>query len=138
GRRTLEAGFTTGRSMGGGNLAGIALRDAVASGDVAGPRIFDAGTLLGVTGGHCGGRLHPDNPVASRGNANGAEEFVKRVREQSSFGADVINICITGGFTSSTSTVIPQCREEGVQEVSETAHKLCLTVHEKAYSGHTT
>ena len=135
-RRTLEAGFTTVRSMGGGNLAGVALRDAVASGDVAGPRIFDAGTLLGVTGGHCGGRLHPDNPVPSRGNANGAEEFVKRVREQSSFGADFIKICITGGFTSGTSPAITQFREEEVRAVVETAHNLGLKVAVHAYSAH--
>ena len=43
GRKTIEAGFTTVRNLGGGP-AGGALRDAIARGAVVGPRILDAGS----------------------------------------------------------------------------------------------
>jgi len=41
-RRTLEAGFTTVRDVGGEATASRALRDAIRLGDVVGPRMFIA------------------------------------------------------------------------------------------------
>ncbi|MEP1095721.1 MAG: amidohydrolase family protein, partial [Cyclobacteriaceae bacterium] len=50
-RRTLMAGFTTVRDAGGSGV-NVSLRNAIAKGYVAGPRIFTAEKGLGVTGGH--------------------------------------------------------------------------------------
>ncbi|MGH9530831.1 MAG: amidohydrolase family protein, partial [Terriglobales bacterium] len=52
-KRTLEAGFTTVRNLGAEGFSDVALRDAIAAGDVPGPRIVAAGPGLGITGGHC-------------------------------------------------------------------------------------
>ena len=51
-RRTLNAGFTTVRDLGGKPEAIYALRDAINRGYVPGPRIFAAGSALAATGGH--------------------------------------------------------------------------------------
>lgn len=50
-KRTLMAGFTTVRDLGGSGV-NIALRKAIAKGTVMGPRIFTAGKAIGTTGGH--------------------------------------------------------------------------------------
>ncbi len=51
-KRTLDAGFTTVRDLGGKPEAIYALRDAVNDGVVPGPRILAAGSSLAATGGH--------------------------------------------------------------------------------------
>lgn len=51
-RRALEAGITTARSAGAQGGLDIALRDAIASGRIAGPRILAAGAPITTTGGH--------------------------------------------------------------------------------------
>src|SRR6185295_5754204 len=51
GEKTLLAGFTTVRELGSAYLVGPALRNAVAKGQVRGPRVFTAGTVVS-TGGH--------------------------------------------------------------------------------------
>ncbi|TBU94008.1 metal-dependent hydrolase family protein [Phytopseudomonas dryadis] len=137
-RKTLEAGFTSVRSMGGGGFAGIALRDAINDGDVAGPRLFDAGTLLAVTGGHCSGpRLAPGIKVEAPGVADDAAGFVRKVREQVRQGADFIKICITGGFVSGTDPTTTQFTEDEVRAVVETAHRYGkkVAVHAHATDG---
>src|SRR4029453_5051886 len=51
-RRTLEAGFTTVRDLGSDVHSITALRDAIASGLIAGPTIVAAGQAISGTGGH--------------------------------------------------------------------------------------
>src|SRR5689334_1401558 len=50
-KRTLLAGFTTVRDLGGTGV-NISLRNAVNQGTVVGPRIFTAGKAIATTGGH--------------------------------------------------------------------------------------
>jgi imidazolonepropionase-like amidohydrolase len=52
-RRTLMAGFTTVRDLGGGDLIDVGLRNGIASGKIPGPRMIVATNALGSTGGHC-------------------------------------------------------------------------------------
>ncbi|WP_447594284.1 amidohydrolase family protein [Aquipseudomonas campi] len=123
-RKTLLTGFTTVRSMAGSGFAGIALRDAIADGDVIGPRLYDAGTLLAVTGGHCSGPvLAPEFRYEASGVADSPAAFVRKVREQFKYGADFIKICITGGFVSGTDPTISQFSEEEIRAVIDTAHR---------------
>ena len=137
-RLTLHKGFTSVRSMGGPAYTGVALRDAINSGDVIGPRIYDAGAILSVTGGHCSGqRSSPDAIVESRNVANNPDEFRQKVREVFKYGADFVKICITGGFVSGTDATITQFTEEEVRAVIETAHQLGkkVAVHAHATEG---
>src|SRR5689334_8367665 len=50
-KRTLLAGFTTVRDLGGTGV-NISLRNAINQGTVVGPRIFTAGKAIATTGGH--------------------------------------------------------------------------------------
>jgi hypothetical protein len=51
-RGTLEAGFTTVRDVGAAEFIDVALRQAIDSGLVAGPRMQVATLTVGATGGH--------------------------------------------------------------------------------------
>ncbi|MFN0133213.1 MAG: amidohydrolase family protein [Phycisphaerales bacterium] len=104
-KRTLDAGFTTVRDLGAEAEAIFALRDAIARGDVVGPRIIAAGKSVAITGGHA----DPTNgyradvfgvPGPEEGVADGPDECMKAVRAQIKRGADVIKITATGGVLS--------------------------------------
>jgi imidazolonepropionase-like amidohydrolase len=87
-RLNLAAGVTTCRDVGGHQHVDISLRDAVARGDIAGPRVLAAGRPIACTGGH----IH----YFCR-EADGVPEVRKAVREQIKAGADLIKIMLTGG-----------------------------------------
>ncbi len=101
-KRTLMAGFTTVRDLGGSGV-NISLRKAIARGQVDGPRIITAGRAISASGGHM------DNSVGFRddafnhkmgpddGVADGRDELIKAVRLQIKRGSDVIKIASTGG-----------------------------------------
>lgn len=132
---TLNTGFTTVRSMGGAAFSGIALRNAINDGDIPGPRLFDGGAMLSVTGGHCSGQpSSPDNITESRYSANSPDEFRHKTREIFKYGADFVKICITGGFVSGTDPTSVQFTEEEVRAVIETAHALGKKVAVHAYA----
>ncbi|HTK22570.1 MAG TPA: amidohydrolase family protein [Mucilaginibacter sp.] len=101
-KRTLMAGFTTVRDLGGSGV-NISLRKAVAHGLVDGPRIITAGRAISASGGHM------DNSVGFRddafnhkmgpddGVADGRDQLIQAVRLQIKRGSDVIKIASTGG-----------------------------------------
>ncbi|MEJ7912901.1 MAG: amidohydrolase family protein [Chitinophagaceae bacterium] len=101
--RTLMAGFTTVRDLGG--VITLGLRNAINSGYIKGPRIIAAGKSIATTGGHA----DPSNgvkrelmgdPHANEGVINGPEEARKAVRQRYKEGSDVIKITATGGVLS--------------------------------------
>ncbi len=51
-RRTVEAGFTTVRDVGSDDLLDVGLRNSIAKGVVAGPRMLVCVHALGAIGGH--------------------------------------------------------------------------------------
>lgn len=100
---TLQAGFTTVRDLGSRDLADVALRDAIASRRVPGPRMFVAVRSLTVTGGHGDWNDLPPDVEVKRHTAviaDGPEGVQRAVRENMKFGADWIKILITGGVMS--------------------------------------
>ncbi|MFN3370609.1 MAG: amidohydrolase family protein [Sphingomonadaceae bacterium] len=100
---TVKAGFTTVRDLGAPPLASLALRDAIAAGDLVGPRIQAAGAGISIIGGHADvSGFRPDvNEVLSSGNScTGPEQCAARVREAARRGVDVIKITATGGVLS--------------------------------------
>ncbi|MBM4351375.1 MAG: amidohydrolase family protein [Deltaproteobacteria bacterium] len=88
-RRTLEAGVTTVRDMGGKDYIDLAIRDGIESGILQGPRMLCSGKLVCMTGGH-GWQFGRE--------ANGMDEVRAAVREQLKAGADLIKLMATGGI----------------------------------------
>ncbi|HVR28228.1 MAG TPA: amidohydrolase family protein [Thermoanaerobaculia bacterium] len=127
-RRTLEAGFTTVRDLGdlGGGVI-VPLRNAIARGDVPGPRVFAAGVSLATTGGHADrtngykSSLRGD-PGPAEGVVNGVEDAAKAVRQRYKEGSDLIKITATGGVLSlAKSGQNPQFTIDEIRAVVETA-----------------
>ena len=126
GQRTMNAGFTTVRNVGGGGYADVALRDAINHGDVVGPRMRVSGPSLGITGGHCDNNLLPSEYGATSGGvADGPWEIRKKIRENDKYGVDVTKFCATGGVLSKGTTVGAQqyTLEEMVAIVDESHRK---------------
>src|SRR5882672_1486193 len=102
-RATLMAGITTCRDVGGGEKVDVALRDAIAAGEIEGPRMNVATWPLSMTGGHG----DPLNAVdyhwcydLAEGVADGEVEVRKQVRFNIQQGADLIKFHATGGVLS--------------------------------------
>lgn len=107
--RTLMRGFTSVRDTGGPSFG---LKLAIDHGLVAGPRIFPSGAMISQSGGHGDFRLRSELPrgsgsplsVAEKAGvamiADGADEVLRRVREQLLLGASQIKIVTGGGVTS--------------------------------------
>jgi len=101
-KRTLMAGFTTVRDLGGSGV-NISLRKAIRQGLVDGPRVITAGRAISASGGHMdpsdGFRDDAFNhrPGPDEGVADGRDELIKAVRLQFKRGSDVIKIASTGG-----------------------------------------
>ncbi len=125
-KRTLMAGFTTVRDLGGTGV-NIALRNAINKGIVVGPRIFTAGKSIASTGGHA----DPTNgmkkslmgdPGPKEGVVNSPEEGRKAVRQRYKDGADVIKITATGGVLSvAKSGQNPQFTIDEIKAITTTA-----------------
>lgn len=133
--RTLEAGFTTIRTLGADAWNDVGLRQAIDAGKVPGPRIQTAAFAFGATGGHCDSTYFPPSMAQrSRYNADSPEEGRKRVRELRKHGAQVIKICATGGvFSRNTEPGQQQMRFEEMRAVVEEAHQWGLTVAAHAH-----
>lgn len=110
-RTTLMAGFTTVQDVG-GTLDGMtALRDAIADGDVVGPRLRVSGPAVTPTGGHGdvnGFSLDVMDLLSNRFACNGPDDCRRAVRELVRGGADVIKITATGGVLSNTAAGVEQ------------------------------
>ena len=125
-KKTLMAGFTTVRDMGGSGV-NISLRNAINQGLVVGPRIFTAGKGIATTGGHA----DPTNgyredlmgdPGPKEGVINSPEEARQAVRQRYKDGADLIKITATGGVTSLTKDGSgPQFTDEELAAIVATA-----------------
>ena len=87
---TLMAGFTTVQSV--GNLADIPLRDAIAKGEIAGPRILTAA-----------------QPLLGQGEASGTPDEIRAfVRKQKEAGADLIKIFAANSIRRPEMTLSPE------------------------------
>ncbi len=126
-KRTLLAGFTTVRDLGGSGV-NISLRKAIHNGIVIGPRIYTAGKAIGTTGGHAdptnGVRKElRGNPGPKEGVINSPADARKAVRQRYKDGADVIKITATGGVLSVAKDGSgPQFTMEELTAIVETAN----------------
>lgn len=127
-RKTLLAGFTSVRDLGG--EVAPHLRDAINQGLVDGPRIWAAGKSIATTGGHA----DPTNgynstlshlvgpPGPTEGVINSIDEARQAVRQRYKDGSDVIKITATAGVLSyAKSGDAPQFTVEEVKAIVDTA-----------------
>lgn len=110
--RTLKAGFTTVRDLGANEGLNIAMKRAINTGAIVGPRMFTSGKAIATTGGHgdpSNGQsrelrhLH-GTPGPDEGVVNSPDEARQAVRARYQEGADVIKITATGGVLSQASS----------------------------------
>ncbi|HEV2487863.1 MAG TPA: amidohydrolase family protein [Terracidiphilus sp.] len=125
-RTTLMAGITSVRNVGAGGYTDVDLRDAINSGQIAGPHMLVSGPPLGITGGHCDENLLPTQYHAvGDGVADGIAAVQHMVRQNIKYGADLIKICATGGVLSKGDD--PQAAQytlEEMQAIVADAHRL--------------
>jgi len=125
----LRNGFTTVRDVGGGAGIDLAVRDAIANGAIAGPRMFVAGQALSITGGHgdsndVPGWVDEDPNVKGGAISWGPYGFREVVRQNVKVHVDLIKILSTGGVLSYGDVWdIPQFNLDEVQAVVEEATK---------------
>ncbi|WP_196891853.1 metal-dependent hydrolase family protein [Aureivirga marina] len=136
GKKTLLAGFTTVRDLGGTGV-NTSLRNAINNGTVEGPRIYSAGKAIGSTGGHA----DPTNgfkkslqgdPGPKEGVVNGPTDARKAVRQRYKEGADLIKVTATGGVLSlAKSGTNPQFTLEELKTIVKTAddYKMMVAAH---------
>ncbi len=123
---TLLNGFTTVRDLGGTGV-NIAIKKAIKSGKIPGPRVFTAGKSLATTGGHAdptngSNRNLIGNPGPKEGVVNSVEDAKKAVRQRYKNGADCIKITATGGVLSvAKSGDNPQFTIEEVKAICDMA-----------------
>jgi imidazolonepropionase-like amidohydrolase len=132
-RNMLERGFTSVRDVGGGD---VGIRDAVAQGLIAGPRLFVGGPWLTQTGGHGDHRKPTDSRNDHDRNASALlfqgrvvdspAEMRRAVRDELRKGADHIKVMVSGGVGSPSDaitnlqfsaeelqTAVAECRARG-------------------------
>ena len=138
-KRSIEAGFTTLRSVGDPEYLGVSLRDAVSKGFIPGPRILTSGQSLSITGGH-GTVLLPwlHSDIIHGIFADGVEEVRKAVRTLIGSGVDLIKLLATGGVMDIATE--PGAQNYNLDEIRvavEEAHKFGKKVaaHVEGLSG---
>ncbi len=126
--RTLLAGFTTVRDLGGEPEAIFALRDAVRRGIVPGPRIIAAGSAIAATGGHGdvdGVKAELLKLWTPETICDGPYDCRRATRHAVKYGADWIKITATGGVLSDSNTGLElQMTDDELVEITNTAHQL--------------
>ena len=106
-RRDLMAGFTTVRDCGAEEYINHSIRDAVARGDLEGPRVFSCGRCITPTGGHADRLYSPymESHVQAAIPVDGPVEARRAARLNMKFGADFLKVMVTGGVICAGSAV---------------------------------
>jgi imidazolonepropionase-like amidohydrolase len=119
-RQALGAGVTTVRDLGGRGGVTFKLRDAIASGLLAGPRILAAGSPITITGGHC---------HFLGLEADGELEVRAAARSQLKAGANCLKIMSTGGrMTPGTNTGVAQYTVAEIAAAVEEAQRAHVSI----------
>lgn len=135
-KQTLDAGFTTVRDVGSQDYGILALRDAIAAGEIEGPRMFVAGPPVGITGGHCSDNnlLPSEFDFKGIGVADGPWAMRAKVRQNIKYGVDLIKTCSTGGvFSKGTTLGAAQGSPEELSALIDEAHARGLKVASHAH-----
>ena len=138
--KTLLSGFTSVRDVGVYRaLTDVALRDAISSGDIVGPRMYVAGAYITITGG--AGAMTGQSPDVQLpwdlhyGEANSPWEVRQKIRLLAHDGVDHIKVLSSGGVLTHGSN--PKATEftlEELQAAVEEARAFGLRVEAHAHS----
>jgi len=136
-RRMLQQGFTAARDVGGGDET-VAVRNAIAAGKIAGPRLWVSLEPLGPTAGHGDPRNGLDPALThggwDRGIVDSPDEARLRVREHRGRGADLIKLMPSGGIASTGDDPHRQLMtNDEMRSAIETAHALGMKVAAHIY-----
>jgi imidazolonepropionase-like amidohydrolase len=124
-RAALRTGVTTVRDCGTLNGIAFAVRAAVESGTMVGPRVIASGCGITTTGGHLW-----FNGI----EADGEVEVRRAVRSQAKAGADFIKVFATGGNTTpGTNALAAQYTEAEMCALTEEARRLGKRVASHAH-----
>jgi len=125
-RKDLLSGVTTMRVVGEEHFLDIDLREAIAAGRVAGPRLIVATRPIAATHGHGTALTASDGP----------EQIRKHIRENLKAGADLIKMFATGG-TSSARASADTCfySKEEIQLIVDESHRDGRPVAVHAHGG---
>jgi imidazolonepropionase-like amidohydrolase len=119
-RRTLDAGITAVRDLGGVGRASLVVAERRRRGEIAGCEILTAGNVLTVRGGHA-------HVIGLE--ADSAGELVDAVRKLRHEGADLIKIVATGGvLTEGVDAQSPKYTVEEIAAAVGEAHALGMRV----------
>ncbi|MBR0553009.1 amidohydrolase family protein [Sphingomonadaceae bacterium LXI357] len=132
-RATLQAGFTTVRDVGANTDLVVAMKRAIAKGEIAGPRMWVAGAPLGPTGGHSDSHTGLDpaisNPEWNDSIVDGVDEAIHAVRDHHRRGVDLIKIMPSGGVLSVNDDPNLQVMSDAeIKAIVDTAHALGMKV----------
>ena len=139
-RVTLLGGFTTVRDVGSYRAFNdVALRDAIARGDVIGPRMFVAGAYVTISqGAGAMTGLAPDIQLPwdlHYGEANSPWEVRQRIRELAHRGADHIKVLATGAvLTHGSNPKSVEFTPEELQAAVDEARNFGLRVAAHAHA----
>jgi imidazolonepropionase-like amidohydrolase len=138
-RKMLQSGFTTVRDVGTYRaLNDVALRDAIARGDIPGPRMYVAGAYITITGG--AGAMTGQAPDIQLpwdlryGEANSPWEVRQRIRQLAHDGVDLIKVLSTGavlthGSNPSSLEFTPEELQAAVDEASHFGLRVAVHAH---------
>jgi imidazolonepropionase-like amidohydrolase len=135
--RILETGFTTIRDLGAPPEVIFPLRDALNSGEIEGPRLFAAGELLSVTGGHGDDALvlpifKEVTPEISR-PCDGVADCRRKTRDRIQLGADYIKIATSGSASDANGAADadPDIFPDELEAIVQTAalHRVPVAAH---------
>ncbi|MDO8321730.1 MAG: amidohydrolase family protein [Phenylobacterium sp.] len=137
-RATLLAGFTSVRDVGSETGVVVALKKAVNSGAIPGPRIWTSGGAIGPTGGHgdAANGLDPDldHPHWKDNLVDSPESARRAVRTLHRRGADLIKIMPSGGVMSIGDDPKHQMMaDDEIKAVIDAAHALGMKVAAHAH-----
>ena len=137
-KAVLDAGVTTLRDVGDNVGVTFAVRDAINSGVLEGPRIFAAGRIVSSTGGHGTTDEFQGNGTIKRvhGGCDGPESCRRVVRENIEAGSDWIKVTVSGsgGAPSGLADAQPIMLPEEVHAVMEAAQRGLRPVAAHAHS----
>jgi imidazolonepropionase-like amidohydrolase len=114
-RAAQAAGITGLRDVGTQGGVAMAVRDAVARGDLPGARVYPCGQIICMTGGH--GSEPPAPPGLAR-EADGPDDCRRAVREQVKAGAECIKVTTNGPLN------VVEFSQQELDALVDEAHRL--------------
>jgi imidazolonepropionase-like amidohydrolase len=131
-RRNMASGVTTMRDLGENSDIDIIARDAIAAGEIPGPRLLA-----------CGGALRPSHGDSPAEDVDGVDAIRRTVRKRIAAGADVIKLFVSNirrgddyeAFREGDLTGVPSYTRDEIAVAVEEAHRAGINVAAHAIGG---